>query len=76
MQTRSRAVVWYSPTAALKVASLPDDRASRQNMSSYDWALGRRPVGTPQETSHVHVEPIRVDPDLYKMARLIRGDDR
>lgn len=69
-------MVWYSPEAGLKPATPAGAQEPHPGVSTYDWALGRRPAGEPKETSHVQVEPARAAPDLREMARLIRGDER
>ena len=57
-----------------EVAKGSDEQALKASL--YDWALGRRSGGQPQESSHVHIEASQPQVDAYELARLIRGEDR
>lgn len=65
---------WYSLASEPKMPQKADVEPSDKG-TLYDWALGRRPSGTPQESPHVHIEPPSHDLDAYEVARLIRGED-
>jgi hypothetical protein len=65
---------WYSPASDPKAPS--EAPTSQVRGDIYDWALGRRPSGEPQESPHVRIEQPQRPLDVSEVARLIRGEDR
>ena len=66
---------WNVRAFGLKVPQ-PNEGAESEPHVDYRWAVGRIGQGAPKESQHIYEEAAPAEPDLHRIARLLRGEKR